>query len=79
MASMWRGLGGRLTGKMRLALLVPLAMAVAAAGGDTPPQVTLATPGSSGTGEPFSSIVSGRGRISQLRSVRRAETKFSAI
>ncbi|WP_419722544.1 alpha-2-macroglobulin family protein [Sphingopyxis witflariensis] len=51
MASMWRGLGGQLTNKVRLALLVPLAMALAAAGGDTVPQVTLATPGSTGTGE----------------------------
>jgi uncharacterized protein YfaS (alpha-2-macroglobulin family) len=51
MNRMWRKLTDRLTGKMRLALILPLAMAVAAAGGDTVPQVTLATPGSAGSGD----------------------------
>lgn len=47
----WRGFANRLAGRMRLALILPLAALVAAAGGDTVPQVTLATPGSSGTGD----------------------------
>src|SRR3546814_11787728 len=47
----WRGIANRLVGRMRLALIVPLAALLAAAGGDTVPQVTLATPGSSGTGD----------------------------
>src|SRR3546814_1576250 len=34
-----------------LALILPRAALAAAAGGDTVPQVTLATPGSSGTGD----------------------------
>ncbi|MDZ3830771.1 MAG: MG2 domain-containing protein [Sphingopyxis sp.] len=52
MIGMWRGLGERLAGKMRLALIIPLGIAMAAtAAADTVPQVTLATPGSSGTGD----------------------------
>src|SRR3546814_2932428 len=47
----WRVIANRLVGRMRLALIVPLAALLAAAGGDTVPQVTLATPGSSGTGD----------------------------
>src|SRR3546814_13386043 len=47
----WRAFANRLTGGMRLALIVPLAALLAAAGGDTVPQVTLATPGRSGTGD----------------------------
>lgn len=47
----WRGLANRLAGKMRFALIVPVAVALAAAGGDTVPQVTLATPGSAGNGD----------------------------
>lgn len=46
-----RALASRLAGRMRLALILPLAALLAAAGGDTVPQVTLATPGSSGTGD----------------------------
>jgi len=51
MMQRWQGLGARLAGKMRLALLVPLGLALAAAGGDTVPQVTLATPGSASGGD----------------------------
>ena len=51
MMQRWQGLGTRLAGKMRLALLVPLGLALAAAGGDTVPQVTLATPGSASGGD----------------------------
>src|SRR3546814_18065223 len=47
----WRAFANRLTGGMRLALIVPLAALLAAAGGATVPQVTLATPGSSRTGD----------------------------
>ncbi len=46
----WHGLANRLAGRVRLALIVPLAMAMAATAADTVPQVILATPGSSGTG-----------------------------
>ncbi|WP_422059149.1 alpha-2-macroglobulin family protein [Sphingopyxis sp.] len=51
MVMRWRMLAKTLAGKARLALIVPLAAALVAAGGDTVPQVTLATPGSSGTGD----------------------------
>lgn len=51
MARFWQGLGVRFAAKARLALMLPLAMAVAAASGDTIPQVILATPGSAGTGD----------------------------
>jgi len=47
----WRALAKSCAGKVKLALIVPLGLALAAAGGDTVPQVTLATPGSSGTGD----------------------------
>ena len=48
----WRALGTWLTGKAKLALILPLTLAMAAtATADTVPQVTLATPGSSGTGD----------------------------
>ncbi len=47
----WRGFAKRLARRTRLALLLPLAAFAAAAGGDTVPQVTLATPGSSGAGD----------------------------
>ena len=47
----WRGFAKRLASKTRLALILPLAALATAAGGDTVPQVTLATPGSSGTGD----------------------------
>ncbi|HEY0595931.1 MAG TPA: alpha-2-macroglobulin, partial [Sphingopyxis sp.] len=48
----WRQLAIWLTGKAKLALIVPLTLAMAAtATADTVPQVTLATPGSSGTGD----------------------------
>ncbi|MBL0916792.1 MAG: alpha-2-macroglobulin, partial [Sphingopyxis sp.] len=47
----WHALAKGLAGRMKLALIVPLGLALAAAGGDTVPQVTLATPGSSGTGD----------------------------
>ncbi len=48
----WRALANRLAGKAKLALIVPLGIAMAAtAAADTVPQVTLATPGSSGTGD----------------------------
>ncbi|MBA3940951.1 MAG: alpha-2-macroglobulin, partial [Sphingopyxis sp.] len=47
----WRALANRLAGKAKLALILPLGIAMAAtATADTVPQVTLATPGSSGTG-----------------------------
>ena len=46
-----RALVRGLAGKLRLALLLPLMVAVAAAGSDSVPQVTLATPGSSGSGD----------------------------
>ena len=51
MAMGWQALAKVFAGKMRLAMIVPLAAALVAAGGDTVPQVTLATPGSSGTGD----------------------------
>ncbi|MGQ3102017.1 MAG: alpha-2-macroglobulin family protein, partial [Sphingopyxis solisilvae] len=48
----WRALAAGLAGKAKLALIVPLGLAMAAtATADTVPQVTLATPGSSGTGD----------------------------
>ena len=47
----WRALAKSYAGKVKLALIVPLGLALVAAGGDTVPQVTLATPGSSGTGD----------------------------
>lgn len=47
----WRALAKRYAGRIKLALIVPLGLALVAAGGDTVPQVTLATPGSSGTGD----------------------------
>lgn len=47
-----KGLTNRLAGKAKLALILPLTLAMAAtAAADTVPQVTLATPGSSGTGD----------------------------
>src|SRR3546814_12957087 len=50
MGKAWRALAGQLAGKAKLALIVPLSIAMAAtATADTVPQVTLATPGSSGT------------------------------
>lgn len=51
MRAKWRSFGKALARKARIALLLPVAMAVAAAGGDTVPQVTLATPGSAGSGD----------------------------
>ncbi len=51
MARGWQALAKTVAGRMRLALMIPLAAALVAAGGDTVPQVTLATPGSSGTGD----------------------------
>ena len=51
MMTAWQTLAKKLAGRVRLALIVPLAAALVAAGGDTVPQVTLATPGSSGTGD----------------------------
>ncbi len=47
----WHGLASRLAGRARLALIVPLAMAMAATAADTVPRVILATPGSNGTGD----------------------------
>ncbi len=48
----WRALTKRLAGKAKLALILPLGIAMAAtAAADTVPQVTLATPGSSGSGD----------------------------
>lgn len=47
----WRKLGSWLGSRAKLALIVPLTLAMAATAADTVPQVTLATPGSSGTGE----------------------------
>ena len=48
----WHALATGLAGKAKLALIVPLSLAMAAtATADTVPQVTLATPGSSGTGD----------------------------
>ncbi len=47
----WRALAARLAGKAKLALLIPLSLAMAATAADTVPQVTLATPGSTGTGD----------------------------
>jgi len=47
----WQGWGKTLAAKAKFALLVPLAALVAAAGGDTTPQVILATPGSAGNGD----------------------------
>lgn len=48
----WQGLAARFAGKAKLALILPLTLAMAAAAtADTVPQVTLATPGSSGTGD----------------------------
>lgn len=51
MAKGWRALASFFAGRIKLALILPLAAALVAAGGDTVPQVTLATPGSSGTGD----------------------------
>src|SRR3546814_1246022 len=51
MATGWQALAKTFAGKVRLALMIPLAAALVAAGGDTVPQVTLATPGSSGSGD----------------------------
>src|SRR3546814_17249256 len=52
MGKAWRALAQRLAGKAKLALILPLTLAMAAtATADTVPQVTLATPGSSGTGD----------------------------
>src|SRR3546814_7346917 len=52
MGKAWRALAQRLAGKAKLALILPLSLAMAAtATADTVPQVTLATPGSSGTGD----------------------------
>ncbi|MBL0769227.1 alpha-2-macroglobulin [Sphingopyxis sp. DHUNG17] len=51
MTRAWRTLAGRLTARARLALLVPLGLAMAATAADTVPQVTLATPGSAGSGD----------------------------
>ena len=52
MMGIMRALATRLSGKAKLALAVPLGLAMAAtAAADTVPQVTLATPGSSGTGD----------------------------
>ncbi len=51
MQTKWREIGRALARKARIALLVPLALALAAAGGDTVPQVTLATPGSTGASD----------------------------
>src|SRR3546814_16830154 len=51
MGKAWRALAQRLAGKAKLALILPLTLAMAAtATADTVPQVTLAPPGSSGTG-----------------------------
>ena len=47
----WRALATALAGKAKLALILPLTLAMAATAADTVPQVTLATPGSSGTGD----------------------------
>ncbi|MBN8846166.1 MAG: alpha-2-macroglobulin [Sphingomonadales bacterium] len=47
----WQAAAKAFAGRIKLALIVPLAAALVAAGGDTVPQVTLATPGSSGTGD----------------------------
>jgi uncharacterized protein YfaS (alpha-2-macroglobulin family) len=48
----WRGLAERLAGRAKLALIVPLSIAMAAtAAADTVPQVTLATPGGAGNGD----------------------------
>ena len=47
----WRTLASSYAGKIKLALIVPLGLALVAAGGDTVPQVTLATPASAGTGD----------------------------
>ncbi|HKX87591.1 MAG TPA: alpha-2-macroglobulin, partial [Sphingopyxis sp.] len=48
----WRALATALASKAKLALILPLTLAMAAtATADTVPQVTLATPGSSGTGD----------------------------
>lgn len=51
MTTAWQGLGRWLAGRAKLALIVPLTLAIAATAADTVPQVILATPGSSGTGE----------------------------
>ena len=52
MGKAWRALATGLAGKAKLALILPLTLAMAAtATADTVPQVTLATPGSSGTGD----------------------------
>ena len=51
MTTGWQALGKWLAGHAKLALLVPLSLAMAATAADTVPQVILATPGSSGTGE----------------------------
>lgn len=51
MRRLWNGLADHLAGRARLLFALPLMLALAAAGGDTVPQVTLATPGSASGGD----------------------------
>ncbi|MDK2761833.1 MAG: alpha-2-macroglobulin [Sphingopyxis sp.] len=47
----WRALAKGLADRAKLALILPLTLAMAATAADTVPQVTLATPGGSGSGD----------------------------
>ena len=57
MTTGWQGLGKWLAGRAKLALILPITLAMAATAADTVPQVILATPGSSGTGEAPSDVL----------------------
>lgn len=46
-----RAFAAQIAGRAKLALILPLGLAMAATASDTVPQVTLATPGSAGTGD----------------------------